>query len=113
MSEGEIHAGTRKFLAGLDKPLEFYYNTLAIGVWRSLVSRLVRVQEASGSNPDTPTKKSLTAFAVRRFLIVLGFEEGGRHDFVGKKYAGGIFFSPGENPFSLERTQYGCGQEEI
>ena len=28
-----------------------------IGVWRSLVSRLVRVQEASGSNPDTPTKK--------------------------------------------------------
>ena len=25
-------------------------------MWRSLVSRLVRVQEASGSNPDTPTK---------------------------------------------------------
>ena len=31
------------------------YNTLGFGVWRSLVSRLVRVQEASGSNPDTPT----------------------------------------------------------
>ena len=31
-------------------------------MWRSLVSRLVRVQEASGSNPDTPTKK-------RRLLI--------------------------------------------
>ena len=31
------------------------YNTLDFGVWRSLVSRLVRVQEASGSNPDTPT----------------------------------------------------------
>ena len=33
------------------------YNTGAIGVWRSLVSRLVRVQEASGSNPDTPTNE--------------------------------------------------------
>ena len=31
------------------------YNILDFGVWRSLVSRLVRVQEASGSNPDTPT----------------------------------------------------------
>ena len=27
------------------------------GVWRSLVSRLVRDQEAPGSNPGTPTKK--------------------------------------------------------
>lgn len=34
-----------------------YYNRIAfiIGVWRSLVSRLVRVQEAPGSNPGTPT----------------------------------------------------------
>ena len=39
----------------LDIGIEFHYNTLEIGVWRSLVSRLVRVQEASGSNPDTPT----------------------------------------------------------
>ncbi|SBW04797.1 hypothetical protein KL86CLO1_11951 [uncultured Eubacteriales bacterium] len=31
----------------------------SFGVWRSLVSRLVRDQEASGSNPDTPTKKAL------------------------------------------------------
>ena len=29
---------------------------MSIGVWRSLVSRLVRVQEARGSNPRTPTK---------------------------------------------------------
>ena len=42
----------------LDKGLLFEYNIPAIGVWRSLVSRLVRVQEASGSNPDTPTKNS-------------------------------------------------------
>ena len=29
-----------------------------IGVWLSLVERLVRDQEAGGSNPLTPTKKS-------------------------------------------------------
>ena len=29
------------------------------GVWRSLVSRLVRVQEAAGSNPATPTMRSV------------------------------------------------------
>ena len=40
--------------------LENYrYNILDFGVWRSLVSRLVRVQEASGSNPDTPTMASV------------------------------------------------------
>ena len=42
----------------LDNQVHFGYNIPAIGVWRSLVSRLVRVQEASGSNPDTPTKDS-------------------------------------------------------
>ena len=41
----------------LDITSFFHYNVLAIGVWRSLVSRLVRVQEAAGSNPATPTKK--------------------------------------------------------
>ena len=40
----------------LDNCPGIYYNYQANGVWRSLVSRLVRVQEASGSNPDTPTK---------------------------------------------------------
>ena len=39
----------------LDKPVICAYNMFAFGVWRSLVSRLVRDQEASGSNPDTPT----------------------------------------------------------
>ena len=39
----------------LDNGNIFHYNSKVIGVWRSLVSRLVRVQEASGSNPDTPT----------------------------------------------------------
>ena len=37
----------------------FRYNIQDFGVWRSLVSRLVRVQEASGSNPDTPTMASV------------------------------------------------------
>ena len=46
---------SRNCQAVLDKAAMFHYNNLAIGVWRSLVSRLVRVQEASGSNPDTPT----------------------------------------------------------
>ena len=32
---------------------------IGLRVWRSLVSRLVRVQEAPGSNPGTPTKKVL------------------------------------------------------
>ncbi len=40
----------------LDNGEIIHYNTSVNGVWRSLVSRLVRVQEASGSNPDTPTK---------------------------------------------------------
>ena len=54
---------TPNFALRLDKHPEIRYNRLAIGVWRSLVSRLVRVQEASGSNPDTPTKKPESAFA--------------------------------------------------
>ena len=60
---------SKKYLAGLDNIAMFHYNNLAIGVWRSLVSRLVRVQEASGSNPDTPTKKAESAYAVSVFLF--------------------------------------------
>ena len=41
----------------LDKRPLRRYNSYAFGVWRSLVSRLVRVQEAVGSNPATPTNK--------------------------------------------------------
>ena len=43
------------YTLGLDKWEKCAYNIHAFGVWRSLVSRLVRDQEASGSNPDTPT----------------------------------------------------------
>ena len=57
-----------KLTVALDKEKEFHYNILAIGVWRSLVSRLVRVQEASGSNPDTPTKNVGIAFAIPTFF---------------------------------------------
>ena len=66
-----MRTGVEKSAAALDNLSKFHYNTLAIGVWRSLVSRLVRVQEASGSNPDTPTKNPVTAFAVTGFLIVV------------------------------------------
>ena len=53
----------------LDKLRNNQYNIWAIGVWRSLVSRLVRVQEASGSNPDTPTtqKHPTSVMDVGRF----------------------------------------------
>ena len=64
----------------LDNPQEFHYNIQAIGVWRSLVSRLVRVQEASGSNPDTPTKEArwflyetVVLFLYPKCLVALGF----------------------------------------
>ena len=57
----------------LDKGRIIPYNDLAIGVWRSLVSRLVRVQEASGSNPDTPTKimRRLEALYVSSLFIIV------------------------------------------
>ena len=42
----------------LDRKPFPHYNKWAIGVWRSLVSRLVRVQEAAGSNPATPTRET-------------------------------------------------------
>ncbi len=48
------------YTLGLDKIDFNAYNIFAFGVWRSLVSRLVRDQEASGSNPDTPTNKKHT-----------------------------------------------------
>ena len=48
------------FILSLDIYIRVVYNNQAIGVWRSLVSRLVRDQEASGSNPDTPTKTRKT-----------------------------------------------------
>ena len=43
------------------------------------------------------------------FYHRMGFEEDGRAK-RGKKYAGGMFFSPGENPWIAERTRYGCEQ---
>ena len=60
-----------KSRAGLDNHSKNHYNNLAIGVWRSLVSRLVRVQEASGSNPDTPTKIAGIAQAVPAVFIAI------------------------------------------
>ena len=51
-----LFSWTRKSNILIDICGKYRYNILDFGVWRSLVSRLVRVQEASGSNPDTPTK---------------------------------------------------------
>ena len=52
----------------IDILLKNRYNILDFGVWRSLVSRLVRVQEASGSNPDTPTKMKTVLLGGLLFL---------------------------------------------
>ena len=41
-----------------------------IRVWRSLVSRLVRVQETVGSNPATRTNVGAKFSVLRRFCIV-------------------------------------------
>ena len=64
-----------KSCAGLDNPSFIQYNIWAIGVWRSLVSRLVRVQEASGSNPDTPTKIPVTTNVVTGIFFMAEFEK--------------------------------------
>ena len=43
------------------------------GVWLSLVECLVRVQEAAGSNPATPTTSSRTAVRGDFFVCVILF----------------------------------------
>ena len=68
LRRGKNAEGSKKQLAALDKTGKFHYNIQAIGVWRSLVSRLVRVQEAAGSNPATPTIFPVTTFVVAVFF---------------------------------------------
>ena len=59
-------------LSGLDKPPAHPYNDMCLfGVWRSLVSRLVRVQEAPGSNPGTPTKTVICCVAMDSGFFLL------------------------------------------
>ena len=64
------------FYQYLDNRRIFHYNILAIGVWRSLVSRLVRVQEASGSNPDTPTTENSRFCSVKVAKTAVFIEQG-------------------------------------
>ena len=88
----------------LDKNSISNYNIKAIGVWRSLVSRLVRVQEAAGSNPATPTKNLESASAGSRFFIgVLGFERPLR------KHAGGMFLGRGRIHFFQNASRRDVG----
>ena len=70
MQCGFFHEWLAFYRHTLDKYSNTQYNIWAIGVWRSLVSRLVRVQEASGSNPDTPTKIVGMAYAIPTIFIV-------------------------------------------
>ena len=57
----------------LDKARKNHYNDLAIGAWRSLVSRLVRVQEAAGSNPAAPTKFPVIMYVVAGYFYFCKF----------------------------------------
>ena len=71
------------FSVALDNGRIFLYNIKVIGVWRSLVSRLVRVQEASGSNPDTPTiEKHWNRKISVLFLTFAGGFEWGLFDYL-------------------------------
>ena len=84
----------------------FHYNKQANGVWRSLVSRLVRVQEASGSNPDTPTKNKRAAFAALLFLIYVGIRKDGTSAHTGAKIESWrAIFSPWESPLAPGGSQ--------
>ena len=80
--------------------------TWSIGAWRSLVSRLVRVQEASGSNPDAPTKNLESASAGSRFFIgMMGFKRPLR------KLAGGMFLARGRIHYSIDAPTAGVDME--
>ena len=54
------------------------FGSTNIGVWRSLVSRLVRDQEAMGSSPVTPTRKCIHKVkpygCIFHYVIIAGFE---------------------------------------
>ena len=59
----------KKYKKSLTKRIIRYYNKNVLGVMAQLVERLVRNEEASGSNPLSSTKKTRMAFAVRVFLF--------------------------------------------
>ena len=48
----------------------------SIGVWRSLVSRMVRVHEAAGSNPATPTTDPASTFVEAVFFFIHFIQKG-------------------------------------
>ena len=71
----------------MTKTTVLYYNNACafngtnknIGVWLSLVERLVRDQEAEGSNPFTPTKKPL--ILLNKSTVFYYFDLGRAHYF--------------------------------
>lgn len=56
-----MHIGTKLHRRGLTIGENLIIIIKSFGVWRSLVSRMVRVHEAAGSNPATPTKENSIA----------------------------------------------------
>ena len=56
---------------------------------------------AARENRTVPTQEKTDQKVCLFFILVwaMGLEEGGLAERQGKKYAGGMFFSPGESPF--------------
>ena len=74
-------------------------------MWRSLVSRLVRVQEASGSNPDTPTKNEKGCKAALFIFGQGGIRKAGISSHTGAKTVQWTVFRPWENPLISGRIR--------
>ncbi len=54
----------------------FWYTAIRyVGVWRSLVARLLWEQDVAGSNPVTPTTLLLEPLSFRQGLVSLGGSE--------------------------------------
>ena len=71
---GRIHKALENVIRRCDMILYVAADIMSntIGVWHSLVVRLVRDQEAAGSNPVAPTKKQRVDFSTLCFLFYEG-----------------------------------------
>ena len=70
--------------------------------------RRFRVQEASGSNPDTPTKNPVTTNVVAGFFFVWGFERQAPVRTLVQKLSGGHFLGQGKIHNSMDAPLVGA-----
>ncbi len=83
------------------------------GVWRSLVSRMVRVHEAAGSNPATPTKIKGLPWQSFYFGLRSGFEEGGQHEVLVNNMPVACCLARGQNPLLPGRPPWGVDRKQF